>query len=97
MDREKFIDSCLEFFNDETLSFGESLKSVVTSAMEYVGGKDWSGTNKKTEVLEIIGLVLEKTDSPGPDFVVDKAVMWGCEWAIDAIYEAFKGKFKLDG
>lgn len=71
---------------------------IITLSMAYVGQyKDWSGADKKKEVLSILEEVLAETDSPGPDAITDRLIMYGADKAIDYLYDAFKGKFNFDG
>lgn len=99
--REVFVTELLTVWRKQTEAnepFGKKAWGVVTRAMNFVGNyKEWVGADKKREVLEILSLVLEKTDAPGPDFIVDLFIEWAAEWAIDALYGAFKGEFTFDG
>ena len=82
----------------DEIPVGKKLADSLTKIMVFVGGyKDFAGADKKEETLAILELLLEGTDSPGPDFVVDAAIMWIAEHVIDALYDAFKGKFNFDG
>jgi hypothetical protein len=95
--REFLVKELVALWNDEAASAGTKIFGVVTEAMEFVTHyEDFSGADKKVEVLAIVEEFLSQTDQPGPDFVVDKAIMWAAEAAIDYLYDAFKGKFNFD-
>jgi len=94
--REQLVKDILAKFED-----GVQIKDaweVLTAAMTYVGQfEDWSGADKKKEALRILEEVLAQTDSPGPDAITDRLIMFGADKAIDYLYDAFKGKFNFDG
>jgi hypothetical protein len=95
--REFFVNDVIKTWHED-IPFYKKAWGTVTKAMEFVGAYEgWSGADKKKEVLEIIRLVLDKTDSPGPDFLVDSFIEQAAEFGIDYLYDAFKGKFAFDG
>lgn len=96
--REFFVNGVLKTWRETDAPFGKKAWDTVTKAMVFVGNyKDWAGADKKAEVLQILSLVLDKTDAPGPDFIVDRFIEWAAEYGIDYLYEAYKGKFEFDG
>lgn len=99
--REFLIVNMLKVWNDpenEAVPIGKKVVDSLTKIMVFVGNyKDFTGADKKEEALAILELLLKKTDSPGPDFVVDAAILWIAEAVIDALYDAFKGEFDFDG
>lgn len=97
--REFFVTDILKTWKeDKASSFGKKAWGTVTKAMVFVGNYEgWAGADKKEEVLKILSLVLDKTDSPGPDFLVDPFLEAVAEYGIDYLYDAFKGKFAFDG
>jgi len=95
--REILVQHLLDVWDNSEDPVGKKLWSTLTDAMEFVGAYEgWEGADKKEEVLAILEEFLDQTDSPGPDFVVDPAILWAFEWAIDALYDAFQGKFEFD-
>ncbi len=96
--REFFIADVLKLWEKDETPFYKKAWGTVTQAMQFVGNyKDWSNADKKVEVLKILEVVLDKTDSPGPDFIVDRFIQEAAEFGIDYLYDAFKGKFAFDG
>ena len=96
--RDFFVEKLLTTWKDSEETFFKKLWTSVTAAMQFVGHyQGWAGTDKKAEVLLILAVLLEKTDSPGPDWLVDKFIEEAAEFGIDALYNAFKGKFNFDG
>lgn len=97
--REAFIDDILKVWAEQKDEpFYKKAWGSVARAMQFVGNyQDWTGADKKAEVLAILAVVLEKTDSPGPDFIVDSFIQEAAAFGIDYLYEAFKGKFTFDG
>lgn len=97
--RELFVIDVLKVWQEQKdESFYKRAWGTVTLAMQFVGNYEgWTGADKKQEVLEILKVVLEKTDSPGPDFLVDRFIAEAAEFGIDYLYDAFKGKFAFDG
>jgi len=96
--REFLVEELVKVWKDSEEPVGKKLMGSLTRIMVFVGNyADFAGADKKEETLAILELLLEETDSPGPDFVVDKAILWAAEAAIDALYDAFKGKFDFDG
>jgi len=96
--RETFILALLSAWEGSETPVNQKIWTIVTMAMEYVGEfKDWEGVDKKEEALLILETFLDKTDSPGPDSVVDKAILWLVDAGIDYLYDAFKGRFTFDG
>ena len=81
--------------NDEP--FGKKAWKTITSAMVFAGQTDLANTDKKQLVMDILREVLDKTDSPGPDIVVDRFIEMAASYGIDALYDAYKGKFDFDG
>lgn len=95
--RHFFVKEMIALYNDTSKPAQQKIWEVTTSAMEFVTHYEgWSGANKKQEVVEILREFLAQTDQPGPDFVVDKAILWMAEYGIDYLYDAFKGKFDFD-
>ena len=96
--REFFITDVIKLWKETEEPFYKKAWGTVTKAMQFVGNYEgWSGADKKAEVLKILGVVLDKTDSPGPDFVVDRFIAEAAEFGIDYLYDAYKGKFAFDG
>ena len=96
--REFFIRDLLKLWREEEQPFYSRSWDTVARTMQFVGNyKGWSGADKKAEVLEILSIVLDQTDSPGPDFIVDRFIQQAAEWGIDYLYKAFKGEFSFDG
>lgn len=92
--REKFVSELLDLYKDGIQ--GKDFMDALVKTMEYVGQyADFSGADKKAEVLAILQVVLDKTDSPGPDAITDRVVMWIAPQAIDYIVSAARGKFKV--
>lgn len=99
--REVLVKDLVSVWNDpkfDDVSAGKKIMDSLTKIMVFVGGYDgFSGVDKKEETLAVLELLLDQTDSPGPDFVVDPAIMWAAEAAITALYDVFKGRFNFDG
>lgn len=94
--REKFVSEVLASL-DDGFQISDLAKFLV-KAMEYYGTvADLSGTEKKEEVLKIVALILDKTDSPGPDFVVDNLIKYFLPDIIDRLCDAAKGKLDFGG
>lgn len=77
----------------------KDLLETFRKAMELVGShQDWTGADKKKEVLAIVEEILAQTDTPKlPDFIIDPAIMWVASSAVDWIYDNLKDKFDFDG
>lgn len=92
--REQFVDSLLEIFED-----GFQLRDVydvLVKSLEYVADFDgWTHADRKEEVLKILAAVLDRTDSPGPDAIVDWIIEEGAEVAIDYLWDAAAGRFSF--
>jgi len=97
--REFFVQDILNLWREQKdIPFYKKTWGTLAKSMQFVGNyKDWSGADKKAEVLKILDVVLAKTDSPGPDFLVDRFIAEAAEFGIDYLYDAFKGRFKFDG
>lgn len=68
--------------------------STVTTIMEFVGAyPGFAGADKRKLCLDTLQEFLKQTNSPGPDYVVDAAILWIVEYGVDALYEAYQGKF----
>jgi len=79
---------------EPTTGWSTKLWNSITKAMVFVGNyPGFSGSDKKAEVLKIVELLLERTDSPGPDFIVDKFILWAVSGAVDKLVDASKDKF----
>lgn len=95
---EAFVTALLQIWQEKSEEpFLKKAWDSITRAMVFAGGTDLAKTDKKALVLDIIKTVLEKTDSPGPDFIVDKFLTEVASYGIDALYDSFKGKFAFDG
>lgn len=97
--REFFVEDTLKVWREHSdWPFAKKIWETVTRTMQFVGHyQDWEGADKKAEVLKILEGVLDKTDSPGPDFIVDWIIGEAAEFGVDYLYDAFKGKFAFDG
>lgn len=97
--RDLLVTSLLNEWNEnKETPFFKKVWNSITKAMEFVGSYEgWSGADKKEEVLKILRVLLDKTDSAGPDFLVHPFIEMAAEWGIDSLYDAFKGKFAFDG
>ena len=96
--REFLVTDLLTVWEKSEDPVAKKVWTALVAIMVFVGGyEDFAGADKKEEAVAILELLLEKTDSPGPDFVVDPAIVWAVEYGIDALYDAFKGKFAFDG
>jgi len=97
---EAFVTNLLAIWNapeNKDIHFGKKAWDSLSRAMVFAGQTDLAGADKKQLVLDILALLLEKTDSPGPDFIVDAFFKQVADYGIDALYDAFKGKFNFDG
>ena len=94
--REAFVAGLLEKYKDG-LSLSDIWPTAV-AAMAYVGDLEgWSGLDKKEEVLAILKEVLDQTDGPSWDAVVDPLAMVLLSQGIDWIVEAAKGRLNVGG
>lgn len=92
--REKFVTEVVQQLQDG-FQVADAMP-VLTKAMEYVGTyPNFSGADKKKEVLEILGLVLDKVDLPGPDVLLKPIVKALLPVVIDHLVDAAKGKFNF--
>ena len=92
-----FVKEMVSIWNSNDKPASQKIWEVVKESMEFVTHyTDFSGSDKKMEVIEIVREFLSQTDQPGPDFIVDKGIMWAVEYGIDYLYDAFKGKFNFD-
>lgn len=93
-----FVDQLLATWNEANEEpFGKKAWKTITSAMVFAGKTDLAKTDKKQLVLDLLGMVLDRTDSPGPDLIVDSFIKMAADHGIDALYSAFKGEFNFDG
>ena len=96
--RELLVKNLLDLWKDSDAPWGKKLWTAVTKIMVFVGGyKDFAGADKKKEALAALHLLLDKTDAPGPDFIVDPFIEWCVESGMDALYEAAQGAIDFDG
>ena len=95
--RALFVADVIVLWKANTAQFYDKAWGTVAKTMEFVGNYDWSGADKKAEALKILAEILQQTDSPGPDFLVDSFIQGAAEFGIDYLYDAFKGKFAFDG
>lgn len=77
---------------------GKKIWTALVTIMEFVGNyPGFAGADKRKLALSTFQEFLAQTNSPGPDFVVDPAILWAVEYGVDYLYDAFKGKFNFDG
>lgn len=73
------------------------LWDVVLAIMEKV--EDWkdlaSGPDKKQFVLEVVEVVLDKVDLPGPDFITKRVILWFLPSLIDKFVDIAKSKLNF--
>lgn len=94
--RDKFVTEALAKFDDGFQV--TDLAEILVQSMQYYGTvKDLSGAEKKSEVLEIVSVILDKTDSPGPDFIVDNLIKYFLPDMIDKLCDAAKGRLDFGG
>lgn len=91
---EQMVNDILAQFND---GFQWSdVMSVVPKLMDYAESfMHLDGPAKKQKVLDLCQIVLDRTDGPGPDFLVDRGIMWVLPNVIDSLVDAAKGKFSF--
>lgn len=67
---------------------------IVPKLMDYSESfMDLDGPAKKQKVLDLCQVILDRTDGPGPDWIVDRGVMWLLPGAIDQLVASAKGRF----
>ena len=77
---------------------GKKIWETLKTVMEFVGSyKGFAGADKRRLVLDTFHEFLKQTNSPGPDFVVDPAILWAVEYGVDYLCDAAKGKFSFSG
>ncbi len=96
--REDMINGILQVWDLSDDPWGQKFWGSVTKLMTFAGTlKSYSNAEKKQEVLTLLKILLDRTDSPGPDFVVDSFILWAVEFGIDALYDASKGRHDFSG
>lgn len=96
--RQALVASLVLTWNNSNEKAGKKLWASLTKAMEFAATyPGFSGADKKKLALGVVWEFLQQTNSPGPDYVVDRAIMWIVEYGVDALYDSFKGKFSFDG
>lgn len=93
---EEFLGSLIEGWNED-IPQQKKVWNTVVRAMEFFGPYDWEGEDKKDAVLHTLADVLNATDFYGSDVIIDPLVLALADYAIDYLYDAFKGKYGFDG
>jgi hypothetical protein len=92
--RKKLVADLVSDWNTNPDKAAKKLWEALKTIMEFVGSyPGFAGADKRRLALDTFHEVLQQTNSPGPDFVVDPAILWAMEYGVDYLYDAFKGKF----
>jgi len=67
----------------------DMVTNVMSNAEQWVGFTQ--GEEKKAFAIEVIGIVLQHIDLPGPDFITRRAIMWFLPGIIDKFVAIAKG------
>lgn len=68
---------------------------MVMEIVEKVQGA--SGEEKKATALEIINYVIDTTDAPGPDAILDPILKKAAPFVVELIISASKGQIGVNG
>lgn len=92
---ENFVQHLLSLWKVTDIRPTKVVWDTVVQTMQFVATFPWENGKKKEVALNIVKRVLDETDSPGWDLLVDHVVYWMVDEGIDYLYDAWAGRFNF--